>query len=304
MDREHLPARIPGSCAIPYKEYSEPWFGTHKVLRGGSFATPPRDGARALPQLLHPGARRHLRGFRTCARMSVLTSRDNPKVKHWAKLASDARYRRSESRALLEGPHLVAGARGSRHRRPRAIIVTEQALDKKEIADLAGKTPVVVSEGVFGIIVDADNPPGIAAEIEIPDAERRSEGSDVVFLEGVQDPEQRRRDHPQRGGVRHRRGGARPRLRGPLVAAGAARRHGRAFRAGDRQVARLRPRRRSTGPSLCTVVARRRRRCARRRSTGRLGWIFGGEGRGVSAAVEQAGERARSRSRCRRDASR
>jgi iron(II)-dependent oxidoreductase len=29
----------PGFLRDPYKEYSEPWFGTHKVLRGGSFAT-------------------------------------------------------------------------------------------------------------------------------------------------------------------------------------------------------------------------------------------------------------------------
>lgn len=29
----------PGYVVDPYKEYSQPWFGTHKVLRGGSFAT-------------------------------------------------------------------------------------------------------------------------------------------------------------------------------------------------------------------------------------------------------------------------
>ena len=33
----------PGFAADPYKEYSEPWFAEeHRVLRGGSFATPPR----------------------------------------------------------------------------------------------------------------------------------------------------------------------------------------------------------------------------------------------------------------------
>ena len=35
-------APYPGFAPDPYKEYSEPWFGTHKVLRGGSFATPAR----------------------------------------------------------------------------------------------------------------------------------------------------------------------------------------------------------------------------------------------------------------------
>ena len=31
---------FPGFSADPYKEYSEPWFGTHRVVRGGSFVTP------------------------------------------------------------------------------------------------------------------------------------------------------------------------------------------------------------------------------------------------------------------------
>src|SRR6266853_5087086 len=35
-------APYPGFVCDPYREYSEPWFGTHRVLRGGSFATPAR----------------------------------------------------------------------------------------------------------------------------------------------------------------------------------------------------------------------------------------------------------------------
>ena len=57
----------PGFVVDPYKEYSEPWFGTHKVLRGGSFATPAR--------LMRPTFRNFYTaergdvfcGFRTCA---------------------------------------------------------------------------------------------------------------------------------------------------------------------------------------------------------------------------------------------
>jgi iron(II)-dependent oxidoreductase len=57
----------PGFVLDPYKEYSEPWFGTHKVLRGGSFAAPAR--------LLRPTFRNFYMadrgdvfcGFRTCA---------------------------------------------------------------------------------------------------------------------------------------------------------------------------------------------------------------------------------------------
>src|SRR5262249_30835763 len=32
----------PGFVPDPFREYSEPWFGSHKVLRGGSWATPRR----------------------------------------------------------------------------------------------------------------------------------------------------------------------------------------------------------------------------------------------------------------------
>ena len=51
-----------------------------------------------LPQLLHARAGGYLRRLSHLRAVSVLTSRDNPKVKRWTKLA-DARYRRSEARA-------------------------------------------------------------------------------------------------------------------------------------------------------------------------------------------------------------
>lgn len=116
--------------------------------------------------------------------MAVLGSRDNPKVKRWRKLAADARYRRAEKRALIEGPHLIAAAL-ERGIKPIAVLVTEEAAAKAEIAALLGRKPVFLAKGVFGTIVDADTPQGIAAEIEIPSG--RGNGS-AVFLEGVQDP--------------------------------------------------------------------------------------------------------------------
>lgn len=56
----------PGFSADPYKDYSEPWFGTHCVMRGGSFFSRPR--------LVHPRFRNFYRperadvfaGLRTC----------------------------------------------------------------------------------------------------------------------------------------------------------------------------------------------------------------------------------------------
>jgi RNA methyltransferase, TrmH family len=113
-----------------------------------------------------------------------LTSRGNAKVRHWAKLASDGRYRKSEGRALIEGPHLVQAALHA-GLRPHAFLVSEKGMANPEIAVLVSR-PVVLGDRLFAGIVDAENPPGIAAEISIP-AMRKADG-DAVFLEGVQDP--------------------------------------------------------------------------------------------------------------------
>lgn len=112
----------------------------------------------------------------------MITSRDNPRVKRWARLVQDARLRREERRAIVEGPHLVALAA------PVAILVSESGQKRSEIQELLrGREAVVLSDKVFGAIVDADSPPGIAAEIEIPGAAPRAL-SPAVFLEAVQDP--------------------------------------------------------------------------------------------------------------------
>ena len=58
----------PGFSADPYKEYSEPWFGTHKVLRGRSFATPPRLARDTFRNFYTPDRNDIFAGVRTCAR--------------------------------------------------------------------------------------------------------------------------------------------------------------------------------------------------------------------------------------------
>jgi iron(II)-dependent oxidoreductase len=58
----------PGFVVDPYKEYSEPWFGTHKVLRGGCYATRSRLIRNTWRNFYTPDRRDVLAGFRTCAR--------------------------------------------------------------------------------------------------------------------------------------------------------------------------------------------------------------------------------------------
>ena len=57
----------PGFVCDPYREYSEPWFGTHKVLRGGSFATPARLVSNTWRNFYTPDRGDVFAGFRTCA---------------------------------------------------------------------------------------------------------------------------------------------------------------------------------------------------------------------------------------------
>jgi iron(II)-dependent oxidoreductase len=57
----------PGFVADPYRTYSEPWFGTHKVLRGASFATRARMKHPKYRNFYLPGRDDVFCGFRSCA---------------------------------------------------------------------------------------------------------------------------------------------------------------------------------------------------------------------------------------------
>jgi iron(II)-dependent oxidoreductase len=57
----------PGFAPDPYRDYSEPWFGTHAVLRGGSFATRGRLAHNGLRNFYLPSRDDPFAGFRTCA---------------------------------------------------------------------------------------------------------------------------------------------------------------------------------------------------------------------------------------------
>jgi iron(II)-dependent oxidoreductase len=52
---------------FPYKEYSAPWFGYRKVLKGGCWATRPRFAHNTLRNFFPPHRNDVFAGFRTCA---------------------------------------------------------------------------------------------------------------------------------------------------------------------------------------------------------------------------------------------
>ncbi len=58
----------PGFVPDAYRDYSEPWFGTHKVLRGGTWVTRARLLRNTWRNFYTPDRRDVWAGFRTCAR--------------------------------------------------------------------------------------------------------------------------------------------------------------------------------------------------------------------------------------------
>lgn len=60
-------APYPGFAPGPYKEYSAPWFGSHKVLRGGCWATRSGMIRNTYRNYYTPDRRDVWAGFRTCA---------------------------------------------------------------------------------------------------------------------------------------------------------------------------------------------------------------------------------------------
>ncbi len=57
----------PGFAPDAYREYSAPWFKTHQVLRGASFATQPRMRSAAYRNFYMPEQDDIFVGFRTCS---------------------------------------------------------------------------------------------------------------------------------------------------------------------------------------------------------------------------------------------
>ena len=58
---------FPGFSADPYEDYSQPWFGTRKVLRGGSWAASARLARPLFRNFFTPERNDVIAGFRTCA---------------------------------------------------------------------------------------------------------------------------------------------------------------------------------------------------------------------------------------------
>jgi TrmH family RNA methyltransferase len=227
--------------------------------------------------------------------MTIIRSRDNARVKAWARLADDPRARRQQGMALLEGVHLIEAYLAA-GRALGELIVSESSLDRSEIAQLVARAESadvhVLEDGLFKRISDAETPAGIAAGIPVPAAvidPANSRG--CVFLEGIQDA-------GNVGAIL--RSAAAFGVPDILIGPGCADPWSpKALRAGmgghfalsiahsgtlPADIARF------GGHTLCTV-ARGGEPMDAIDLTGRIGWVFGSEGAGVSPPVAAAASR-------------
>ena len=168
------------------------------------------------------------------------------------------------------------------------MLATERGLANAEVAALvaqSGVAPLVLSEGAFRSIADTEAPPGIAAEIAIP--RLRRDGA-TVFLEGVQDAGNvgaivRSAAAFGAGAVILDRACADP-WSPKVLRAGM----GGHFALQITQVDALAPALEGYAGRLLCTVPRGGEPLREADLSGRIGWIFGAEGAGVSPASQAA----------------
>lgn len=123
--------------------------------------------------------------------MTFIASRDNPRVRRWRELARDPRERRRQGRAILEGENLILAFLQS-GRTVESLMFSKSASSRCgsiALAKQSGKTPAVLADAVFRSIAATETPAGIAAEIALPSSAIDLKSSAAcLFLEGVQDP--------------------------------------------------------------------------------------------------------------------
>lgn len=124
--------------------------------------------------------------------MTVISSSANSQFKSLKLLASSGRERRRASSTVLDGPHLLSCYLAS-HGAPTLVAFSTHARDRPEIAALlkrCGEARVLeFSSALFEQLAPVEHPVGILAVVPIPRiAGTVHPGRFGVLLEGVQDP--------------------------------------------------------------------------------------------------------------------
>jgi len=189
---------------------------------------------------------------------------------------------------MIEGAHLLAEYL-ERVGPPITILAAESASERPEAAELIRRSrlaPVVLADNVFRTIADTESPAGLAAEIRIPEARADLAQSMLcVMLEGVQDA-------GNVGAIL--RSAAAFGARTAVLSKGCAEAWspkvlragmGAHFRLEITQEADLPGALSAFGGKAVCAVPRDGTPLHRADLSGRIAWIFGAEGKGISEAL-------------------
>jgi TrmH family RNA methyltransferase len=124
--------------------------------------------------------------------LKVISSRDNPLFKQLNRLGNSSRERRKTGKVLLDGMHLVE-AYCMRFGAPDAVVVDNARREAPEIAGFLARhphiEPVLFSAGLFQDLAQVAQPTGIFALCATPQAALPTSPPDCcLLLEGIQDP--------------------------------------------------------------------------------------------------------------------
>ena len=124
--------------------------------------------------------------------MRSLTSRDNSYIKHLHGLSHSARDRRTAGQTVLDGAHLIAAALDA-ERPPAELVVSDQGLSSREITMLLDRcdgVPVThLTDALFAHVSPVDTPSGVLGVMSLPPAPVAPDLTrSLVVLDGVQDP--------------------------------------------------------------------------------------------------------------------
>jgi TrmH family RNA methyltransferase len=123
--------------------------------------------------------------------MKEITSADNARFKALLRMNESSRERRKSGYSLLDGVHLVA-AYLQHCGAPEEVIVSRSALAHPEIASLLPRMPeraVLLADGLFRRLSTVATPTGIIALVKTPrPAAPADDAVSSLLLEDIQDP--------------------------------------------------------------------------------------------------------------------
>lgn len=125
--------------------------------------------------------------------MKYISSHSNPFYKGLLKLTSSARQRRKVQQTLLEGAHLLQAYHAYANQRPQHLLVTEAAMQNREVVELLDKFPDVplsqLDDSLFTELSELKTPSCILALIDLPRIPiALVQSSFCLLLEDIQDP--------------------------------------------------------------------------------------------------------------------